>query len=84
LFAENGNIIEFDGSPANGKIEIQQHLSQIFSDHRVASYVGIIRGIRFLSADVAILRAVAGMVPPGQNDINPNECNSNDDSEKKE
>ena len=27
--------------------------------------------MRLLSPDVAILRAVAGMVPPGESDINP-------------
>jgi hypothetical protein len=27
--------------------------------------------VRLLSPDVAILRAVAGMVPPGESDINP-------------
>ena len=27
--------------------------------------------MRFLSTDIALLRAVVGMVPPGQNDINP-------------
>ena len=27
--------------------------------------------MRFLTPDVAVLRAVAGMVPPGQSDLNP-------------
>jgi len=30
-----------------------------------------VREVRFLSTDIALLRAVVGMVPPGQNDINP-------------
>ncbi len=34
-------------------------------------YVGKIRGVRFLTPEVAVLRAVAGMVPPGQSDLNP-------------
>lgn len=36
-----------------------------------AAYIGIIRELRFLTPDVALLRAVAGLVPPGQTDLNP-------------
>lgn len=71
LFAENGNMIGFDGSLANGKQEIFSHLSSIFADHRPAKFVTIIREIRLLSPTVALLRAVAGMVPRDQKEINP-------------
>ena len=71
LFAENGNAIGFDGSQMEGRQEIENQISAIFQDHAVASYVGIIRETRFLSPDVALLLAVAGMVPPGEKDINP-------------
>jgi len=71
LFAEDGNQVGFDGSQVNGRSEIEGHLSQIFADHMTAAYVGKIREIRFLTADVAILRAVVGMVPHGSADINP-------------
>jgi uncharacterized protein (TIGR02246 family) len=37
-----------------------------------ATYVSKIRRVRFLAPEVAILRAVVGMVPPGKQDINPN------------
>jgi uncharacterized protein (TIGR02246 family) len=33
--------------------------------------VGKIRGVCFLTPEVSVLRAVAGMVPPGQADLNP-------------
>ena len=36
-----------------------------------ATYVGKVREVRFLTADVAILRGVVGMVPQGKTDINP-------------
>jgi uncharacterized protein (TIGR02246 family) len=36
-----------------------------------ASYVSKVREVRFLTEDTAILRAVVGMVPHGQSDINP-------------
>lgn len=71
LFEEDGNQIGFDGSQVNGRAEIESHLSGIFADHMTATYVGKVREIRFLTPEVAILRAVVGMVPRGQTDINP-------------
>jgi uncharacterized protein (TIGR02246 family) len=71
LFAVNGNAIGFDGSQMNGRAEIHSQLNSIFVNHKVASYVTIIREIRFLSPGIAVLRAVAGMVPPGSSDIMP-------------
>lgn len=71
LFAKDGSIVGFDGSQMNGKMQIESEIGQIFSSHQTASYVGKIREIRFLSPDIALLRAVAGMVPPGKKDINP-------------
>lgn len=71
LFAEDGNIVGFDGSMVNRRAEIAAHIGQIFADHQTARYVAIIRAVRFLSADVALLTAVVGMVPPGQTDLNP-------------
>ena len=71
LFAENGNLVGFDGSQINGRSEARTVLSQIFADHQTAAYLGIVKEVRLLSPDVAILRAVAGMVQPGESDINP-------------
>jgi uncharacterized protein (TIGR02246 family) len=71
LFTEDGNLVGFDGSQINGRSEARSVLSQIFADHQTAAYLGIVKEVRLLSPDVAILRAVAGMVPPGQSDINP-------------
>jgi len=71
LFEEDGNQIGFDGSQANGRAEIESHLSGILADHMTAVYVGKVRELRFLTPEVAILRAVAGMVPHGKTDINP-------------
>jgi uncharacterized protein (TIGR02246 family) len=71
LFAEDGSIVGFDGSQVNGRSEIERHIDQIFTDHQTATYIGAIREVRPLSADVALLRAVVGMIPPGQVDLNP-------------
>ena len=70
LFAEDGNLVGFDGSQINGRSEARTVLSQIFANHQTAAYLGIVKEVRLLSPDVAILRAVAGMVPPGESDIN--------------
>lgn len=71
LFDDEGHSIGFDGSPMSGRAEIAATLGQIFADHVTATYVAKIRAVRFLAPDVALLRAVVGMVPPGQSDINP-------------
>ena len=44
---------------------------RIFEHHQPAAFVGIVREVRQLTNDVELLRAVAGMVPPGHDDINP-------------
>jgi len=71
LFMEDGNQVGFDGSQVNGRAEIASHLSEIFADHQTAAYVGIVREVCFLTAEVALLRAVAGMVPYSTSDLNP-------------
>ncbi|HEX9442970.1 MAG TPA: SgcJ/EcaC family oxidoreductase, partial [Candidatus Binatia bacterium] len=71
LFAEDGNVVGFDGSMVNGPAEIESHIGRIFTDHATPAYVAIVRDIRFLSPGTALVRAVAGMVPPGQSDIHP-------------
>jgi uncharacterized protein (TIGR02246 family) len=71
LFAEDASVVGFDGSQMNGRAEIAAQLGQIFADHPTSRYVGKIREVRLLIADAAILRAVVGMVPPGQSDLKP-------------
>src|SRR5258706_15306820 len=71
LFAEEASVVGFDGSQMNGRAEIATQIGQIFADHPTSTYVGKIREVRLLTPDVAILRAVVGMVPPGKSDINP-------------
>jgi uncharacterized protein (TIGR02246 family) len=71
-FDEEGELIGFDGSQFAGRADIASHLQQIFADHPTPAYVGKVRGVRFLGPEVAVLRAVAGMVPPGQSDLQPN------------
>jgi uncharacterized protein (TIGR02246 family) len=72
LFGEFGDMVGFDGSMASGRAEIEAHLKPIFADHPTATFIARVRGVRLLGRDVALLRAVAGMVPPGKADIDPN------------
>ncbi|HEV8635673.1 MAG TPA: SgcJ/EcaC family oxidoreductase [Chloroflexota bacterium] len=71
LVAEDGNLVGFDGSQHDGRAEVERALGAIFADHPTAAYVGIVREVRQLAPEVALLRAVVGMVPPGQSDIMP-------------
>ena|SRR5690349_521400 len=70
LFADDGAMIGFDGSQAAGR-EIREHLQPIFANHPTAAYVAHVREVRALAPGVALLRAAAGMVPPGADDLNP-------------
>jgi uncharacterized protein (TIGR02246 family) len=71
LFTENANLVGFDGSQVDGRTAIADHLGGIFRDHQTARYVSKVREVRLLAPDVALLRAVAGLIPPGKTDINP-------------
>jgi uncharacterized protein (TIGR02246 family) len=70
LFVADGHVVGFDGSELDGRQEIDAGMRDIFSHHRTPTYVGKIRSVRLIDS-VAVVRAVAGMVPPGQRDLNP-------------
>jgi uncharacterized protein (TIGR02246 family) len=70
-FADDGEVIGFDGSRVVGRAQIEAEMSGIFTDHPTGSYVGIARGVRQLGPDVAILHAVSGVVPAGADAIKP-------------
>ena len=71
LYSSQGSQVGFDGSPANGPAEIEALLAPIFKDHPTARYVAKVREVRMLGPDVALLRGVAGMVPPGKQELMP-------------
>jgi uncharacterized protein (TIGR02246 family) len=71
LFAPDGSLVGFDGTQVFGQAEVGAHLSEIFSHHQTARYVSIVREVRSLIEGATILSAVAGMVPPDKDDINP-------------
>src|SRR4029079_804132 len=59
------------GSQMTRRAEIEATLKGIFADHETGAYIGIIRSVRFLTPEVALLRAVSGVIPAGQDDLNP-------------
>jgi len=71
LFIEQCSIVGFDGSQMNGREECRAQLSAVFASHPTASYVAKVREVRALDARVVLLRAVVGMMPPGQRALNP-------------
>jgi uncharacterized protein (TIGR02246 family) len=70
-FTDDAEVIGFDGSQMVGRAEIEATLTGIFADHETGAYVGLIRNVRFLTPEVAMLRAVSGVIPAGQVDLNP-------------
>jgi uncharacterized protein (TIGR02246 family) len=70
-FRVDAIVVGFDGSEMHGRAEIAEQLAGIFADHQVARYVRIVRGVRRIGADAALLHAVVGMVPPGGDDVMP-------------
>jgi uncharacterized protein (TIGR02246 family) len=65
----DGLVIGYDGSQMFGRDQVRDQLAGIFRDHQTASYVPKIRSIRTLGAEVGLLHAVVGMVPPGGSEI---------------
>lgn len=71
LFAEDGRAIGYDGSAHGGRDTIEADMIRVFAEHSTPAYVALVRGVRMLSADVAALDAVAGMVPEGKSELDP-------------
>ena len=67
----DGDVVGFDGSLMHERADIESTLNGIFAHHQTGQYVGIVREVRFLSDEIALLRAVSGIVPAGQSDLNP-------------
>ncbi|MDX6719155.1 MAG: hypothetical protein QOJ63_1409 [Solirubrobacteraceae bacterium] len=71
VFAEDGEVVGFDGSQIVGRAAIAAELGRIFADHATGAYMGKVRSVRPLGSGAALLRAVAGMVPAGRSDLEP-------------
>jgi uncharacterized protein (TIGR02246 family) len=69
LFAPDGISIGFDGSQAQGS-DIQEHLGSVFRDHPTGTYVAKVLDVRPLGTESALLRSMAGMIPPRHHNLN--------------
>jgi uncharacterized protein (TIGR02246 family) len=70
-FADDGDIIGYDGTHHHGRLAIAADFRQIFVSHQTAAYVAVIRSVRPVASGVALLLAHAGMIPPGESDVDP-------------
>jgi uncharacterized protein (TIGR02246 family) len=70
-FAPDGSLIGFDGTQVNGQLEIGAHLTEVFTHHQTPRYISLVRDVRSLATDTSLLRANAGLVPAGKDDIDP-------------
>jgi uncharacterized protein (TIGR02246 family) len=71
LFRDDGSIVGFDGTSVESAASIKDHLAEIFDNHVPPTFVAKVREIRPLGPDAALLRSVAGMLPPGEVDVDP-------------
>ncbi|MPQ96848.1 SgcJ/EcaC family oxidoreductase [Modestobacter sp. I12A-02628] len=70
-FADDGDIIAFDGTTHSGRLSIAADLRRVFAEHETPRYVAVVRSVRPITDGVAVLSAVAGMIPPGEEDVDP-------------
>jgi uncharacterized protein (TIGR02246 family) len=71
-FADNGDLVGFDGTQLKGRQEIDSFHQQLFDAYVKGSrLVGRIRSVRFLTSDVVIMHAVCGTIMSGGTDIEP-------------
>ncbi|MEI4770671.1 SgcJ/EcaC family oxidoreductase [Psychrobacillus sp. FJAT-51614] len=71
LFSLDGVMIGYDGSLEVGRENMFAHLLPVFESHRTAKFVTKVKEVSFLNDDTALLRSIAGMIPPGKSKINP-------------
>jgi uncharacterized protein (TIGR02246 family) len=70
-FDDDGMIIGFDGTHHSGAQDIEESIARIFRDHATPPFLIKVKSIRMLTADVAQLEAIVGMIPPGKEELDP-------------
>lgn len=71
LFILDGDVVGFDGSQCTGRGSIHEEMKKIFASHPTPPYLAKVTGVTTVTTDVAIVRAIAGMVPPGKSELDP-------------
>ena len=71
-FAEDGDLVAFDGTHFKGRREIVPFHQQLFQTYlKGTRLVGAVQDVRFLSNDVALMHAVGGTVMRGKSTPSP-------------
>lgn len=71
LFVADGTIIIFDGTLLSGRAEIAAQFGTIFKRFDTPTFVQIVRQVRLISHDIAILYGAVGMYSLPELLINP-------------
>jgi uncharacterized protein (TIGR02246 family) len=72
VFAEDGDLVAFDGTHFKGRQEIAPFHQQLFDKWLKGSrLVGEVKDVRFLSPDAALMHAVGGTVMRGKSEPSP-------------
>ncbi len=71
LFILDGEVVGFDGSQHTGRGTIAEQMRAIFASHPTPPYTAKILGITTVTTDVAVVRAIAGMIPVGKTELDP-------------
>jgi uncharacterized protein (TIGR02246 family) len=72
VFAEDGDLIGFDGVHFQGRQEILPFHQQLFETYlKGTRLVGQVTSVRFLSSDVALMHALGGTVLRGKSTPSP-------------
>lgn len=71
VFADDGEWVDLDGTLRSGRLSIAADLRRIFTEHSTPTIVGVVRSVRRLTEGAVVLHAVAGMVPPGADAVDP-------------
>jgi uncharacterized protein (TIGR02246 family) len=71
-FAEDGDLVAFDGTHFKGREEISSFHQQLFDRWMKGTrLVGEVRDVRFLGPDVAVVHAVGSTVMRGKTEASP-------------
>lgn len=72
LFAEDGDLVAFDGTHLTGRRDIVDGHQQLFERWlKGTQLVGSVRRIRWLSPDIAVMHAVGGTIMRGKHEAEP-------------
>ncbi len=67
--APDATVIGFDGSVHSGRDAIESQMAELFRDHPTGRYVADVEMVREIGPAAVLLRAVAGLVPPGSSTV---------------